>query len=75
LPLAKESYELAMKSYKTGEASYLEVIDSQRTLLDIQLEHLEIKAALADVTSEIDRLAGRSVIGHDELQNMLNRGH
>ena len=74
-PLAEEAYELAMKSYKMGEASYLEVIDSQRTLLDIQLEHVEIKSALADVTSEIDRITGRSIIGHDELQNILNRGH
>ncbi len=74
-PLAEEAYELAMKSYNTGEASYLEVIDSQRTLLDIQLEHVEIKAALADVTSEIDRITGRSIIGHDELQNILNKGH
>ena len=74
-PLAEEAYKLAMKSYNTGEASYLEVIDSQRTLLDIQLEHAEIKAALANVTSEIDRMTGRSIIGHDELQNILNRGH
>ncbi len=74
-PLAEEAYELAMKGYTMGEASYLEVIDSQRTLLDIQLEHVEIRVALADVTSEIDRITGRSVIGHDELQNLLNRGH
>jgi len=73
-PLAEEAYELAMKSYKVGEASYLEVIDSQRTLFDIQLEHLEIKAALADVTSEIDRITGRSIIGIDELQKLLNTG-
>ncbi|MDP8238753.1 MAG: TolC family protein [Candidatus Hatepunaea meridiana] len=73
-PLAEETYELAMKSYKMGEASSLEVIDSQRTLLDVKLEHLEIKAALVDVTSEIDRLTGRSVIGNDELRNILNKG-
>ena len=74
-PLAEEAYELAMKSYNLGEAFYLEVIDSQRTLLDIQLEHVEIKSALADVTSEIDRLSGRSIIGQDELQNILNKGN
>ncbi|NQT34325.1 TolC family protein [bacterium] len=74
-PLAEEAYKLAMKSYNTGEASYLEVIDSQRTLLDIQLEHVEINAALADVMSEIDRIKGRSVIGFDELQDILNRGY
>jgi len=73
-PLAEEAYKLVMKSYKVGEASYLEVIDSQRTLFDIQLEHLEIKAALADVTSEIDRITGRSIIGIDELQKLLNTG-
>ena len=72
-PLAEEAYELAMKSYKLGEATYLEVIDAQRTFLDIQLEHLEIKADLAYVTSKIDRLTGRSIIGHHELLNILSR--
>jgi len=51
------------------------VIDSQRTLLSVQLEHLEIKAALADVSAEIDRLTGSSIIGNDELQNILNKGY
>jgi len=73
-PLAEEAYELAKKSFELGEAIYLEVIDAQRTFLDIQLEHLEIKADLANVMSEIDRLAGRSVIGQDELQKLLNKG-
>lgn len=74
-PLAIEVYELAMRSYNVGEATYLEVIDSQRTMLDIQLEHLEIKATLAVVTSELDRITGKSVIGIDKFQNILNKGH
>ena len=74
-PLAEEAYEFAKRSFELGEASYMEVIDSQRTLLDVQLEHLEIKADLSKVISEIDRLAGRSLIGNDELMNILNIGH
>lgn len=74
-PLAEEAYDLAMKSYRLGEATYMEVIDAQRTFLDIQLEHLELKAALADAASEIDRLTGRSIIGNDKLLNILSRGH
>jgi cobalt-zinc-cadmium efflux system outer membrane protein len=73
-PLAEEAYELAKKSFELGEAIYLEVIDAQRTFLDIQLEHLEIQADLANVMSEIDRLAGRSVIGQDELQKLIDTG-
>jgi outer membrane protein TolC len=74
-PQADEAYVLAMKSYQMGEASYLEVIDSQRTLLDIQLEQLEIKADLANTLAEINQLSGRSVLGLEEIQKLLRTGN
>jgi len=74
-PLAKEVHDMATKSYELGEATYLDVIDAQRTLLDIRLEHLEIKAELANMTSELYRLTGRSIIGHEELLKLLDKGN
>ncbi|MFC2150235.1 TolC family protein [Calditrichota bacterium] len=75
LPLAEETYNLALRSYNLGESSSLEGIDAQRTFLDIRLETVEIIAELAIVTSEIDRLTGHSLIGFEELQKLLGKGH
>lgn len=74
-PLAEEAYKIARKSYDLGEASYLDVIDAQRTLFDIQHDHLEIKSELATVNSEIDRLTCRSLIGSVELMKLLEKGN
>jgi cobalt-zinc-cadmium efflux system outer membrane protein len=61
LPLARESYDLARRSFTLGEASYLEVLDAQRSLLQAQLEHLESVTELQNSRIILDRLAGRSL--------------
>lgn len=75
VPLAQEAYNISMRSFRLGEASYLEVLDAQRTLLDVKLEHLEKKVAILNVTSDIDRLTGRSLAGHDTILQILNQGN
>ncbi|MFH1862625.1 MAG: TolC family protein [bacterium] len=65
LPLARESYDLARRSFDLGEANYLEVLDAQRSLLQTQLVHLESLTALYNSRIKLDRLAGRSLITYE----------
>ena len=62
VPLGQESFYLAQKSYSLGEIGYLEVIDAQRTYLDVQLENLEISSNLYISMAEMDRLSGHSIV-------------
>lgn len=42
---AQESFELSLNAYKHGEYSSLELLNSQRTLIDVKVEHLDSLAA------------------------------
>jgi cobalt-zinc-cadmium efflux system outer membrane protein len=66
LPLARESYDLALRSFDLGEANYLEVLDAQRSFLQARLEHLESLTALHESRTKLDRLAGRSLITDED---------
>ncbi len=75
VPAAKEAYDLAMKSYRLGEANYLQVLDAQRSAFAIQVEFIEIERELYQNLTELDRLAGRSVVGISELHKLLEKGN
>ena len=75
VPAAKEAYDLAMKSYRLGEANYLQVLDAQRSAFAIQIEFIEIENELFQNLTELDRLAGRSVVGISELHKLLEKGN
>lgn len=42
---AQESFELALNAYKHGEYSSIELLNVQRTLIDVKVEHLDSIAA------------------------------
>jgi len=73
-PAAKEAYDLAMRSFRLGEANYLQVLDAQRSALGVQMDLIEVQGELSINLVELDRLTGRSLLGADELQNLLNKG-
>ena len=62
LPLSEKNTELAMKSYSVGEASYLEVIEAQRSSLDARLDTIEIAASLYRSIIALDRISGKSIL-------------
>ena len=61
MPSAREAYRIASTSYTLGGSSALEVIDAQRTLLDVRLMIVESKAEREKKLAEMEELAGVDV--------------
>lgn len=62
LPLSKMTLELAKKSYSVGEVSYLDVIEAQRSFLEIKLDSIELAADLYRNIVKLDRISGKSFL-------------
>ena len=61
IPKAEESLQVTQQSFEAGKASFIDLIDAQRSLLEFQLSH---KRALSDSARQlavIERLINRSV--------------
>ena len=61
LPKARQAYRIAETDFSTGKAGFNDLIDAQRTLLDLQLAHHRAQAERAKALAEIDLLVGRPV--------------
>ena len=42
LPAAERTYEIASRSYDEGKATYLQLLEAQRTLTDSRIERAEV---------------------------------
>lgn len=62
IPTSESVQQLARRSYEAGRASYLDVLEAQRTLLQRRIEHLESIRDLALTQTTLDLLAGRSIL-------------
>jgi outer membrane protein, heavy metal efflux system len=58
LPAAERVLENARQSYTAGTGAYLDLIDAQRTLLDVRLTIAEAKAAREKSLADLEALAG-----------------
>ncbi len=58
LPLAQQTIDLSRQSYAAGSSGYLDLIDAQRTLLEVRLALVEAKAEREKTLAEIEMLAG-----------------
>jgi len=58
LPKARESYQATTAAYRTGEGGFLDLIDAQRTLLDLELEHERALTDRGRSAAEIAALTG-----------------
>lgn len=61
LPLATRTLDLTRRGYSSGAATYLEVIEGQRTLLEVRLMTAEIRAMREKLLAELEMLAGADV--------------
>lgn len=61
VPLAQQTVELTRRGYGAGTATYLDVIDTQRTLLDVRLLAAEAKTMRERLLAELEALAGMDV--------------
>jgi len=61
LPRAEQVVNLARQSYVTGESSLTDLIDTQRTLLDVRLMIAEAAAMREKSLAELEALAGLDI--------------
>lgn len=61
LPSARRVLESARQSYSAGTGLYLDLIESQRTLLEVQLAVVEAKAVREKALADLEALAGVDV--------------
>jgi outer membrane protein TolC len=58
LPQAEQSLEAARIGYQAGKVEFLSLIDSERMLLDLQLEYYDALARFWQSLAELERTAG-----------------
>ncbi len=61
VPLATRTLDLTRRGYASGSATYLDVIESQRTLLDVRLMVADARAMRERMLAELEMLAGADV--------------
>ena len=62
LPKARQALEATARAFQTGDASFLEFMDAQRTLLMFQLDEARARADYGMRVLEVARLIGTAPI-------------
>jgi cobalt-zinc-cadmium efflux system outer membrane protein len=58
LPAARETYEALITAYKAGEKEYLELLDAQRTLIDVRHGKLLLETEYHELLADLEALVG-----------------
>lgn len=58
LPSARQAFAQAEEGFNRGAFSFLDLLDAQRTLFDVQEKYLEALAAFYETKAQVDMLAG-----------------
>lgn len=73
MPLAKNSLDVAEQAYQAGRADFLQLIDAQRLLLDIQLSYYRAIADREQRLAQIEMMVGGSP--HAEIAPATEKNH
>ena len=65
IPLAKSAFDISQESYKNGETTFIELIDSQRSLLEFQLIYEESLKNRLQHAAFLEALVGQDIIKID----------
>jgi cobalt-zinc-cadmium efflux system outer membrane protein len=60
LPKAQGAFEAAQEGYRQGKFDYLHLLDTQRTLFQMQARYVDSVEAYHQSQADVDRLTGRS---------------
>jgi outer membrane protein TolC len=60
LPKAETALETTLSAYRTGSTGFLDLLDAQRTLFELQLQRIAVYTRLLQTNAELERAAGRS---------------
>jgi len=66
LPQAEEAFQMAEDGYRQGRFSYLELLDAQRTVLEVKEEYLAAALTYHKLVVEIERLTGQPLHAQGE---------
>ncbi|MGD9400921.1 MAG: TolC family protein [bacterium] len=66
LPGAERAFEATGEGYRQGKFTYLDVLDSQRTLFDVRAQYLDALEAYHQAVTEIERIIGEGLNGEEE---------
>ena len=61
LPAAGMAYEAVERSFKGGKSDYLDMLDAQRTLVDVRSKHVEALAEYHQARARVEALVGQSI--------------
>jgi outer membrane protein, heavy metal efflux system len=61
VPLAEQTVDLTRRSYGSGASTYLDLIDTHRTLLDVRLMAAEAATMRERMLAELEALAGMDI--------------
>ncbi len=59
LPAARTSFEATREAFTQGKLGFLDVLDTQRTLIDIQSQQIEALASYHRALADVERLIGQ----------------
>ncbi|OKY76500.1 MAG: hypothetical protein BM485_04525 [Desulfobulbaceae bacterium DB1] len=60
LPAAQEAYEALAKAYQAGEKDYLELLDSQRTLIEVKRQNLLLQTEHQELLADLEAITGKA---------------
>lgn len=66
LPQSRQAFEAARVDYETGRADFLNLLESERRLLEIRLGHLEVIAGTRKLLAELEAAVGKRIM-NDEI--------
>ena len=61
IPAAQEVYEALKKAYQAGEKDYLELLDSQRTLLEVRRRNLLLEMEHHELIADLEAIVGKDL--------------
>lgn len=59
LPPATEAFNLTRRAFEKGDLTFLDVLDAERTLVELRTQHLNALAAYHEAAADIEGLVGR----------------
>jgi multidrug efflux system outer membrane protein len=73
LKAAQNAAFLSNERYDKGVTSYLEVLDTQRTLFNVELEFSELRQAYLNAYVKLYKALGGGWLSKEEMENMQNQ--
>ena len=71
LPAARSSYEASGKSFEQGKAGYLDVLDAQRTLIEVREQYIEALEAYHSAVTSVEGIIAQPLKSIEEATQKI----